>query len=459
MFKSLRPRYIYLLLISVTIGLYCSSLVEITLKPAVIGIDDRSLLLSLLNHKLTFHDIFWVQNPGKYFRPFLGLTFLMDQRLWGETIFGFRFTNVVLHTFNTLLVNAIGRTLLRTQPHSAETSFGAALLFAVHPMAVESVAWISGRTDLLVTLWSLLAFYIYLSSNNKNSVYTLPLSLVCALSAALSKESGIMVFILIFVWEIYYRKYFDFPKIKIALIFILLVLFSGLFYFVLRFNALASRDMSMEMIWSRIVSGEVLSQVKLFFASYGFYLKKFLEPFPFQLAIDSINVTFYAFLGAVVIALFGAGTLIPSMSRYQFYYFWALLGLMPAAVVSLTDIAWTPWAERYLYFSMVPFSIIAAMLSVQLINSLQPFLRKIAWVCAVIIITFLFFSSVQRTLLWNDDYALASDTYKKSPSFIPAAVEYARALEERGCGMRRSVNCSEPNLCRERNIRFFTVLV
>ncbi len=421
-----------LLLFAVTLGVYCSSLIEITLKPATIGIDDHALLQYLLNHKLTLHDIFCVQNPGKYYRPLLGLTLLIDQRLWGEGIFGYRFTNVVLHTCNTLLVYAIGRVLLKTSIYRTETSFLAALLFTVHPIAVESVAWISGRTDLLVTCWSLLAFYIYLSANNKNAVYTLPLSLLSALAAALSKETGIMVFILIIGWEIHYRKYFDFPKIKFALIFIFMLLSGGILYFMLRLNALAARDMSMNMIWPHILSGEVFSSIKLFLSSYGFYIKKFVFPFPLQFAIDAINVNRYAIGGVVLMLLFGTGMFISMFARYRFYSFWALLGLLPAAVVSFTDIAWTPWAERYLYFSLVPLSFISGMFCVYLMDRWQGFPRKVTYSCAAIVIIVFTSVSVQRAHVWNDDLSLSDDTFKKSPFFIPAAVEYACALKKKG---------------------------
>jgi len=432
MMKPLRPQYMLLLLFVVTLGVYCSSLIEITLKPAVIGMDDHSLLQYLLNRKLTLQDIFCVQNPGKYYRPFLSLTFLIDQRLWDEHIFGYRLTNVVLHTCNALLVYAIGRTLLKTHLYRTETSFLAALLFAVHPIAVESVAWISGRTDLLSTWWSLLAFYFYLSVHDKNTVYTLPLSLLCALAAVLSKETGIIVFILIIGWEIYYRNYFGFPKAKYGLIFILLFLSGGILYFVLRFNALASRDMSMEMIGSRILSGEVFSSIKSFFASYGFYIKKFFVPFPLQFAIDTINVNMYAIGGVVLMLLFGTGMFIPMFARYRFYSFWTLLGLLPAAVVSFTDIAWTPWAERYLYFSLVPLSFITSIVCVRFISNRQGYPRNIALVCAALIIVFFSFFSVQRAHVWNGGLALARDTFQKAPSFIPAAVEYARSLKAKG---------------------------
>ncbi len=432
MIKSLRPQYMFLLLFAITVGMYCSSLIEISLKPAVISIDDRGLLQYLLNHKLTLRDIFFAKNPGKYYRPLLGLTYLIDQRLWGETIFGYRLTNVLIHTCNTLLMFLIGMTLFKAHPHRNKIPFLAALLFTVHPMAVESVAWISGRTDLLATFWSLLAFYLYLSVNDKNALWIMPLSLLCALAAALSKETGIIIFILIIGWEVYYRKYFDFPKVKYASITVLLLLSSGLLYFVLRTHALASRDMSMEMIWSRILSGDVLNSVKMFLSSYGFYIKKFIVPFPLQFAIDSINVNAYAFLGLAIILLFSAGMFISIVAPLQFFSFWTLLGLLPGAVVSCTDIAWTPWAERYLYFSLVPLSFISVMLSVQLINNLHGFPRKFLYACSAIVIILFASSAVQRAHMWNDDLALSYDTFKKSSLFIPAAVAYACSLKEKG---------------------------
>ncbi len=420
-----------LLLFTVTVGVYCSSLIEITLKPAVVGVDDRGVFQYLLNHRLTFNDIFFVRNPGKYYRPFLALTFLIDQKLWGETIFGYRLTSVVLHACNTLLVYAIGMFLFNKNVHRDRISFAAALLFAVHPLAVESVAWISGRTDLLVAFWSLLAFYLYLSATEKNTIYTLPFSLACALAAALSKETGIIVFILIIGWEVYYRKNFGLPKMEFAWIFALLLVSAGILYFVLRFNALATKDMSAEMLSARIFSGG-LPTTDSFFASFGYYFKKFFIPFPLQFAVDSINVIRYLILGGIIIFLFVITLNKPSMAHYHFFYFWTLLGLLPAAAVSLTDIAWTPWAERYLYFSLVPLSFISGLLFIRFINNCQNFSRKVAIVCAAIVLIIFAFSSVQRAHVWNDNLALAHDTFKKSPTFIPAAVQYACSLHEKG---------------------------
>jgi hypothetical protein len=167
------------------------------------------------------------------------------------------------------------------------------------------------------------------------------------------------------------------------------------------------------------------------FASYGFYIKKFIDPFPLQFAIDTINTNVYALFGAVLILLFG-GKMFIKPSVLSFFCFWTLLGLLPAAAVSCTDIAWTPWAERYLYFSMVPLSLLSAMLCVQLVKNRQNIVRKVTFVCAVITVILFAIISVQRAHVWNDDLTLSQDTFAKSPSFIPAAVFYACSLREKG---------------------------
>jgi tetratricopeptide (TPR) repeat protein len=432
MTKFVRTQYVPLLLAAATMGIYCFSLVEISLKPAVIGMDDSALFQSLLNHNLPFRDIILADNPGKYFRPFLTLSFLIEQKIWGEIVFGYRFTNVVLHTCNALLVYAIGMTLLRSSPQRNEVSFGAALLFAVHPLAVESTAWISGRTDLLSTFWALLAFYLYLSAHDRNLRYLYPFALFAAMTAAVSKENGFMVFILIISWELYFRRTFQFPPNRFALISVIMILAVGILYVVLRTTALASKDMSMAMIWSGLLSGDLVTPAQYFSASYGFYIKKFIDPFPLQFAIDSIAVGSYAIIGVFILLFFGITLLLPSMVSYRYFYFWALLGLLPSAVISFTNIAWTPWAERYLYFSMVPLSFMSSMLCVYLMDKWHGIARNATYAFAAGVLLVFAISTVQRTHVWNNDLLLAEDTYKKSPSFIYAAVEYGRALKEKG---------------------------
>jgi Flp pilus assembly protein TadD len=80
-----------------------------------------------------------------YFRPLTALSYWLDGALWQGNPGGFHFTNVLLHALVSVMVLRVARLLL---PAGAGP-IAAGLLFAVHPVHVEAVAWVQGRVDLL----------------------------------------------------------------------------------------------------------------------------------------------------------------------------------------------------------------------------------------------------------------------------------------------------------------------
>jgi tetratricopeptide (TPR) repeat protein len=91
-----------------------------------------------------------------FFRPVVSLSYALDYAVWSLKPFGFHLTNLLLHFLCSLLVYALARDA--TGDRLAATM--AAGLFAAHPVHVESVAWISGRTDLWCALFMLAAFVV-----------------------------------------------------------------------------------------------------------------------------------------------------------------------------------------------------------------------------------------------------------------------------------------------------------
>jgi len=98
--------------------------------------------------------------------PLTWISYGIDHAVWGKDAFGFHLTNVLLHAANTFLVFALAQRLFRRVTLSnGATLAGAAVVaavFAVHPLHVESVAWVSERKDVLYTLFTLLALLAYL---------------------------------------------------------------------------------------------------------------------------------------------------------------------------------------------------------------------------------------------------------------------------------------------------------
>jgi len=100
--------------------------------------------------------------------PVTWLSFGLDHALWGMDPFGYHLTNILLHAANTALFYLLALRLLRlslTEVSERAITLGAAmaaLFFAVHPLRVESVAWITERRDVLSSLFYLLTVLAYL---------------------------------------------------------------------------------------------------------------------------------------------------------------------------------------------------------------------------------------------------------------------------------------------------------
>jgi tetratricopeptide (TPR) repeat protein len=113
-----------------------------------------------------------------HYQPLSWVTLGLDYVLWGEDPRGYHLTNVILHTVNALLVYSLALVLLRRRGRGSfskkvpEAFFAllAALLFAVHPLRVESVAWVTERRDVLSSLFLLLAVLFYLHAHRGTSV-------------------------------------------------------------------------------------------------------------------------------------------------------------------------------------------------------------------------------------------------------------------------------------------------
>jgi tetratricopeptide (TPR) repeat protein len=111
---------------------------------------------------LTYENITWsfTTNYFSNWHPLTWLSYLLDAELFGIDSGPFHTTNLLLHIANTLLLYA----LLFCWTGAAGRSGFVAALFALHPLHVESVAWVSERKDVLSTffgLWALLAYGWY----------------------------------------------------------------------------------------------------------------------------------------------------------------------------------------------------------------------------------------------------------------------------------------------------------
>jgi tetratricopeptide (TPR) repeat protein len=148
---------------------------------------------------------FWCTSQPLDYWPLTNTTFWLEWRLWGTNAAGYHVTNVTLHIVAGLLLWTVLRML------SIPGAFLAALLFTVHPVNVESVAWISQRKNGLAMVFFLLSIVFYLraepasrSAERRFSARWYRLSLFAFVLAMLSKGSVAilpLVLLLILWWR------------------------------------------------------------------------------------------------------------------------------------------------------------------------------------------------------------------------------------------------------------------
>ncbi|RMG61146.1 MAG: hypothetical protein D6715_14250 [Calditrichaeota bacterium] len=122
-----------------------------------------------------------------YYRPLTELSLHLDRLVWRMHPFGFHLTNLVLHLAGTVLLLWVGVQLgLNRMALSL-----AGLVFLVHPVHGPAIFWISGRTDLLCTLFYLLALGVFLARLTGPRRFHRGVSLLFLLLALLSKEMAV----------------------------------------------------------------------------------------------------------------------------------------------------------------------------------------------------------------------------------------------------------------------------
>jgi hypothetical protein len=138
--------------------------------------DDENFLLNPHYRGLGLPQLAWMFTSFTvgHYTPVAWLTFGADYRLWGMNPFGYHLGNLLLHALNTLLVYQLARRLLAPGAPAAGAEPGltggaavAALVFALHPLRVESVAWVTERRGLLAALFCLLSVLAYLRDQER----------------------------------------------------------------------------------------------------------------------------------------------------------------------------------------------------------------------------------------------------------------------------------------------------
>jgi len=285
-----------------------------------------------------------------YYRPLTSLSFRLDHILWGTNPIGFRTTNLILHALTCLLLFQS----LRLFVQNRQIAFWIVLLFAVHPVNTETVAWASARNNILATLFVLLSFFFYVRGWEEKKHVCLTLSALSFALAVASKEFGLLTLPIIFFYHrlLKVHKRGSLLEILSYLPFVLITL--G--YFVLRKAAIGVwlTPAPETHLWDRLYFAPYLVAFNLLITLFPLDLHNFIVDYPpSHLNWKAVaGVVFFVSLSLIVWRIRKNRLAVFAIVSFLFGLL-PVLNIIPTSAVSLISMRWLYFPMAFLSFGAI----------------------------------------------------------------------------------------------------------
>lgn len=391
------------------------------------------------------------QWPYGYYRPVLTASYLVDLAVFGEgSTRGPHATVILLHVLCTIFVTYLATLALRRFRYRWWGALAGGLLFAAHPIHTESVCWITGRSDVLATVFVLPALALAIRYRDRRSKWALWASPLLFLLSALSKEVGLAMLALLPLWialvpepDAAQTKKGTRPKapknirkrLRSSSPLFALCALAAMGYFLLR--AVASVEGA---VATRLADG-VGTAMARGFSALAFYVWKVLFPPPQSALVTSLPGALYtvavlgAALGATVWVLLrfqrGDGLWLLALGSFG-------LCLLPFLPVAFSSLAEAPVAERYLYLPSIGLSLAVGGLFCRSLAR-PPWRHWVATATALVVFLAATGTAV-RSRVWRDDIALWTATLERQPDSGLAWGELGKAYLDRGVDLDRALD-------------------
>lgn len=350
--------------------------------------------------------IFSEQFVGNY-QPLTMLSYMIEHKLWGLNPFGYHFTNLLLHLLNTALVFLIIKKLISTRlgekGQGGEIAFITALLFGIHPLHVESVAWVAERKDVLYGFFFLWALYEYVrpspASPPLRGGFRWGLIVLLFSISLLSKAQAVVLPMVFFTIDFLQNRKFTKQTILEKVPFFALAVAFGILAIKVQGKAGAMQTFQYFPFYERIL-----------FSCYALmtYLHKLILPinlscfYPYPETDDKINTIWVYLSPAVLLALaFVIWKYFRESKVALFGVGFFLLTIV--LVLQLLPIGDALYADRYTYIPSIGLFFIVAYYARP--DRVSNPVRSLG----IIYLLFLFYLTFQRTKVWHDSITLYSD--------------------------------------------------
>ncbi|MBC8176317.1 MAG: tetratricopeptide repeat protein [Deltaproteobacteria bacterium] len=366
------------------------------------------------------------------YRPIRTLSYFIDYFISGLNPISYHISNVAYHILGTIFLYLIVVQIAKNH----RMAIFAGILFAIHPIHTDAVTYISGRRDVLSSLFYLMGFWLFLRYRNTNYKRYMAFACVAYVLGAFTKEMAVTLPLIFLAYDFCFdidkgikvlKKY----KYQHLIFFVIVGMFA--YYSIVVYSPAIIKAMKADILgyFLENVCLNLLTVLRI----WCFYIKLLFFPmtlnadysfnaFPRSTSVFEIQTLF------CLIFLSGVGYLIFRFRHKKIVAFsalWFFITILPVSgVIPHHEMV----TEHYLYLPSAGFCILIAWLFEQLVSS--PRLRSLAYPIILIFLILLSVRTIVRNKDWKDQFTLWEKTAKTQPNCARAHNNFGGCLQEKG---------------------------
>jgi tetratricopeptide (TPR) repeat protein len=365
-----------------------------------------------LVHKLSWQNFITIFKPTTFYKgnyhPLTTFFFALEYSIVGEKAFLYHLNNLLFHLLNVFLVYKFIRIISK----NINIAVFVALFFGIHPMHIESVAWISERKDVLYTFFFLLSliYYFYYIDRKEDKTKNYLIALLLFFLSLLSKSAAVCLPVVLLLIDYYKKRKIDKKLILDKLPFFALAFAFGIIAVLSQKERGAIQDLTpLYSIFERlfIVCHNIYTYIWKLFAPLGLAA---MYPYPERTA-GMLPFMYYASAGFVFIVV---ALLIWSKKFGRDYIFGFIFFFITIALVlQILPVGGAVISERYTY---VPYIGLFFILGRLYDNSLKSKLKPLLHVIVLSFVVFFSFLTWERIKDWKNGEVLMTALIKDYPN-------------------------------------------
>ncbi|KJU84108.1 Tetratricopeptide TPR_2 repeat protein [Candidatus Magnetobacterium bavaricum] len=340
----------------------------------------------MVNIGLSVEGVLWAFKTTFFvnWHPLTWLSHMLDVSIYRLNPGGHHLTNLIIHMINTVLVFYV---LFRMTAERWQSAFVAAM-FAVHPLTVESVAWISERKNVLCTMFWLLTMLAYHNYARLDDApftgirlrkYLLVLLLFAL--ALMAKPMAVTLPFVLILMDVWPCRRFTYTRIAEKIPFFVLCAISSMITYVVQKEAHAVQPLSMLPLANRVFTATV-NYVQYLYMMINPGKLAIFYPYPYNMPLWEPCVAFVLLLAISIYALVSG----PRRPYFIVGWLWYVGTMVP--VIKLVQTGREAIADRYTYVPLIGIYIIMAWGSAELLQNSRFKRPVLAAIAAVMLVSY-----------------------------------------------------------------------